>query len=409
GGAYLPIDPSYPADRIRHMLADSGTALLLVQQPGLLPADCGYAGEIIDLSAAPERDEAGHNPITQTKAEHLAYVMYTSGSTGQPKGVMTTHRNVVKTIINNGYLEITPEDRLLQLSNYAFDGSTFDIYGALLNGAALVLLSREELLDPMAITRLLQEQGVTVTFMTAALFNTLVELDLEGLTALRKLAFGGEQASRSHVEKALRVLGEGKLINGYGPTETTVFATTWAVDRSVYDTGVIPIGRPLNNTTAYIVNTAGQLQPIGVAGELCVGGDGVARGYLNRPELTAERFVENPWAPGTRMYRTGDLARWREDGTVEYLGRLDEQVKIRGHRIELGEIETALLSHPGIREAVVMAARDAQGHSSLRAYVVSDEEWSATELRQHLRASLPEYMIPDSFMGLKRLPLTPNG
>uniref|UniRef100_A0AAE9IE59 Amino acid adenylation domain-containing protein n=1 Tax=Paenibacillus polymyxa TaxID=1406 RepID=A0AAE9IE59_PAEPO len=409
GGAYLPIDPSYPMDRIRHMLADSGTALLLVQQPGLLPADCGYAGEIIDLSAAPERDEAGHNPITQTKAEHLAYVMYTSGSTGQPKGVMTTHRNVVKTIIHNGYLEITPEDRVLQLSNYAFDGSTFDIYGALLNGAALVLLSREELLDPAAMMRILQEQGVTVTFMTAALFNTLVELDLEGLTALRKLAFGGEQASRSHVEKALRVLGEGKLINGYGPTETTVFATTWAVDRSVYDTGVIPIGRPLNNTTAYIVNTAGQLQPIGVAGELCVGGDGVARGYLNRPELTVERFVENPWAPGTRMYRTGDLARWREDGTVEYLGRLDEQVKIRGHRIELGEIETVLLSHPGIREAVVTAARDAQGHSSLRAYVVSDEEWSATELRRHLGASLPEYMIPDSFTGLERLPLTPNG
>ncbi|AJE54260.1 non-ribosomal peptide synthetase [Paenibacillus polymyxa] len=423
GGVYLPIDPSYPPERIRHMLADSGTALLLVQRHGLLPADCGYEGEMIDLSAIPERDEAAHNPVTGAKAEHLAYVMYTSGSTGQPKGVMITHRNVVKTIINNGYLEITPEDRVLQLSNYAFDGSTFDIYGALLNGAALVIAPRETMLDIRQLERLLQQEKITITLMTTALFNTLVDLNIGCLEGTRKVLFGGEQVSVLHVQRAVERLGPNRVIHLYGPTETTVYATSYEIGKMQGEPPsedytqthrlerdyTVPIGRPVHNTSVYIVNTGGQLQPVGVAGELCVGGDGVARGYLNRPELTAERFVENPWAPGTWMYRTGDLARWREDGTVEYLGRMDEQVKIRGHRIELGEIETVLLSYPGIREVVVTAARDTQGHSSLRAYVVSDEEWSATKLRRHLGASLPEYMIPGSFTGLGSLPLTLNG
>ncbi|WP_149096496.1 non-ribosomal peptide synthetase [Paenibacillus terrae] len=409
GGAYLPIDPSHPAERIRHMLADSQATLLIAQHPCLLPEGTGYEGTIILLSEQPGLGEPVYNPATDVQARHLAYVMYTSGSTGLPKGVMTTHRNVVKTVVNNGYLEITPGDRVLQLSNYAFDGSTFDIYSALLHGASLVMVAHGDLLDPLALMNIICEQQITVSFMTAALFNTLVEVDLEGLSRLRKLAFGGEQASRWHVEKALQVMGDGRLINGYGPTETTVFAATWAVDRSVCDTGVVPIGKPLNNTALYIVDRAGHLQPIGIGGELYVGGEGVARGYVNRPELTAERFVENPWLPGTQMYRTGDLARWLPDGTVEYMGRMDEQVKIRGHRIELGEIESRLLDHPAVREAVVTAARSGSGYARLCAYVVADGEWATKELSAHLKMQLPDYMIPASFVRLKQLPLTSNG
>ncbi|AZK48671.1 non-ribosomal peptide synthetase [Paenibacillus lentus] len=409
GGAYMPIDPSYPDERINYMLEDSHAPLLLVQHSGLLRAKLDHAGEILILSEVQAEGESGQNLRPAAKADNLAYVMYTSGSTGQPKGVMTTHRNVVRTVVNNGYLDITPEDRLLQLSNYAFDGSTFDIYGALIHGATLVLVSREEMLDPSKLVHLIRKEGITVTFMTTALFNTLVDLDLEGLERLRKLVFGGEQASVKHVQKALDKLGEGRLVNGYGPTETTVFAATWTVDQSVHVSGIVPIGRPLNNTVIHIVDAAGRLQPIGVAGELCVSGDGVARGYLNRPELTAERFVPNPWEPGTMMYRTGDLARWLPGGTIEYLGRMDQQVKIRGHRIELGEIEAKLLEHPVVRETVLIARQDDQGHSSLCAYIVTDGDWTAAELRRHLASSLPEYMIPSTFTGLPQLPLTSNG
>ncbi|AZK48667.1 non-ribosomal peptide synthetase [Paenibacillus lentus] len=409
GGAYMPIDPSYPDERINYMLEDSHAPLLLVQHSGLLRAELDHAGEILILSEVQAEGESGQNLRPVAKADNLAYVMYTSGSTGQPKGVMTTHRNVVRTVVNNGYLDITPEDRLLQLSNYAFDGSTFDIYGALIHGATLVLVSREEMLDPSKLVHLIRKEGITVTFMTTALFNTLVDLDLEGLERLRKLVFGGEQASVKHVQKALDKLGEGRLVNGYGPTETTVFAATWTVDQSVHESGIVPIGWPLNNTVIHIVDAAGRLQPIGVAGELCVSGDGVARGYLNRPELTAERFVPNPWEPGTMMYRTGDLARWLPGGTIEYLGRMDQQVKIRGHRIELGEIEAKLLEHPVVRETVLIARQDGQGHSSLCAYVVTDGDWTAAELHRHLASSLPEYMIPSSFTGLPQLPLTSNG
>ncbi|AZK48670.1 non-ribosomal peptide synthase/polyketide synthase [Paenibacillus lentus] len=409
GGAYLPIDPSHPAERVAHMLRDSEASLLIAQHPGLVREEYSYTGETLIMGEEPLLGELEQNPAPVAQSGNLAYVMYTSGSTGQPKGVMTTHRNVVRTVVNNGYLDITPEDRLLQLSNYAFDGSTFDIYEALMHGATLVLVSREEMLDPSKLVHLIRKEGITVTFMTTALFNTLVDLDLEGLERLRKLVFGGEQASVKHVQKALDKLGEGRLVNGYGPTETTVFAATWTVDQSVHESGIVPIGRPLNNTAIHIVDAAGRLQPIGVAGELCVSGDGVARGYLNQPELTAERFVPNPWEPGTMMYRTGDLARWLPEGTIEYLGRIDQQVKIRGHRIELGEIEAKLLEHPVVRETVLIARQDDQGHSSLCAYVVTDGDWTAAELRRHLASSLPEYMIPTSFTGLPQLPLTPNG
>ncbi|SFJ94446.1 non-ribosomal peptide synthetase, partial [Thermoflavimicrobium dichotomicum] len=407
GGAYMPIDPTYPADRIEYMLEDSGIRLLIVQKEEMIPAY--YQGEVVLLSDPQWQEESGTNLEIENTASDLAYIIYTSGSTGKPKGILTTHRNVVRTIKNNGYIEITEDDRILQLSNYAFDGSTFDIYSALLNGAQLVLVSKEELLDPRKLAKLIVQYQITVTFMTTALFNTLVHLDVDCFKHMRKILFGGEKVSIKHVQQALAYLGEHKIIHVYGPTETTVFATAFSVDRSILESQTVPIGKPISNTTCYVVNRDGQLQPIGIPGELCIGGEGLARGYLNRPDLTDERFVENPFVPGEWMYKTGDFVRMLPDGNIEYLERLDDQVKIRGFRIELGEITDQLLQHPQIEEAVVVARTDEQGHSYLCAYLVTDGPWTVAELREHLGKSLPEYMIPSYFVELEKLPLNANG
>ena len=405
GGAYLPVDPTYPEERKSFMLTDGGVRFLLAESRENLP---DFAGEVwvsgeLDLKGYPRE-----NPHPVNEARDLCYILYTSGSTGQPKGVMTTHRNVVRTMVNNGFLEVTPEDRVLQLSNYAFDGSTLEIYSALLFGAPLILLPKEEVLNVRRLAQVIREERITLTFITSSLFNTLVDWDVNALQGMRKVFFGGEQASSKHVKKALAVLGEHRLINGYGPTETTVFACTHSVDRRVEEQRTIPIGKPLSNTTCYVLDRQGRPQPIGVPGELWIGGDGVARGYLNRPELTAERFVENPLVPGERLYRSGDLVRWSPGGELEYLGRIDEQVKIRGHRIELGEIESRLLEHPSVEEAVLVARRDEAGHSFLAAYLTGQSVADA-DLRRHLSETLPEYMVPSSFTFLEALPLTPNG
>ncbi|MBA4531487.1 non-ribosomal peptide synthetase [Brevibacillus halotolerans] len=407
GGAYMPIDPSYPSERIQYMLADSRTHLLLVQKAEMIPAK--YQGEVLLLTEDSWMEENTDNLDLVNQAQDLAYVMYTSGSTGKPKGNLTTHQNIVKTIMNNGYMEITPNDRLLQLSNYAFDGSTFDIYSALLNGASLILVPTHVLMNPTNLASVIQDQHITVSFMTTSLFNTLVELDVTSLKHMRKVVFGGEKASIKHVEKALDYLGAGRLVNGYGPTETTVFATTYTVDHTIKETGIMPIGRPLNNTKVFILGADNHLQPIGALGELCVSGEGLARGYLNLPELTADRFVENPFMRGERMYRTGDLARWLPDGSIEYVGRIDEQVKIRGHRIELGEIEARLLEHPAISETVLLAKQDEQGHSFLCAYLVTNGAWSVAELRKHIKETLPDSMVPSYFIEIDKMPLTSNG
>ncbi|XOS90622.1 AMP-binding protein [Brevibacillus laterosporus] len=264
--------------------------------------------------------------------------MYTSGTTGKPKGILITHRNIMTTIINNGYIDIFSTDRILQVSNYAFDGSTFDIYSALLNGATLVLVPMPTLMNTADLLAIMRDSSITVCLLTTSLFNTLVDLDVTSFKNMRKVLFGGEKASFYHVEKALDYLGEGRLVNEYGPTETTVCATSYTVDHTIKKLRSVPIGRPLSNTSVYIFGLDDQLQPLGVPGELCVAGESISLGYLNRPDLTAEKFVENPLKPGERMYRTGDLVRWLPEGVMEYMGRIDEQVKIRGHRIELGRL-----------------------------------------------------------------------
>ncbi|WP_458461932.1 amino acid adenylation domain-containing protein [Paenibacillus sp.] len=421
GGAYVPIDPTFPADRKTFMLMDSGARWLIADHPDQVP---DYSGEVLIFNENGWAHESDQNPVlihnrTENSAynqplgpEDSLYVMYTSGSTGTPKGVIATHRNVIKTVINNGYVDITREDRLLQISNYAFDGSTFDIYGALLHGAELVLMKREEMLDGGALARVIREEHITIAFMTTALFNTLVDLDAECLTGTRKILFGGEKVSGRHVKKAVDLLGNHRLVHVYGPTETTVFATFYSIVSGEY----IPIGQPTHNTKLYVLNHEGKRLPVGVPGELYIGGQGLAQGYLGQLELTRDKFIANPFIPGERLYRTGDLVKWLPDGNLEFIDRVDHQVKIRGNRIELGEVEGRLRILPGIQEAIVMADRDDQGHSYLCAYtVLQDREakQSFQELvlmwKQELKHQLPEYMVPTVFSILDEIPLTPNG
>jgi len=416
GCAYVPLDPEFPAERLNLILADSQTEWLLAEDD--LAVD-GFGGNRISLTrglCVPEDGAADGASARKLAAipvlpDNLAYIMYTSGSTGQPKGVRTTHRNIVKTSVNNGFNDITETDRMLQLSNYAFDGSTYEIYGALLNGAALVLIPRQDALNAAELAKTLERQRITSAFMTSVVFNTVVDWDIQCLKHVRRLFFGGEAASRSHVIKALNYLGERRIANGYGPTETTVFAAAYPVDKQLLQLGSVPIGKPVHNTRAYVLNQAGQLQPVGVPGELYIAGEGLAQGYLGRPDLTGERFVPCPFEAGERMYKTGDLARWLPDGNLEYLGRIDQQVKIRGNRVELGEIENKLAEMESIREAAVVAERDNQGHSYLCAYVVPADASAAPvlEWKSKLRQALPEYMVPSAFITLEALPLTLNG
>jgi amino acid adenylation domain-containing protein/thioester reductase-like protein len=407
GGAYLPLDPQYPEERIRFMLEDSRAAFLLTQSH--LQGVAETQPKVIHLDHKEIDARDGGNLASVNQPDDLAYIIYTSGSAGNPKGVMVEHRNVVRTVKNSNYLEITTEDLILQLSNYAFDGSVFDIFGTLLNGAKLLLINKESILELKKLTGLIRERSVSVFFVTTALFNTLVELDLTCLNHVRKILFGGERVAVKHVRKALSQLGPGKIIHVYGPTESTVYATYHLVAEIEPELTTVPIGKPLSNTKAYIVDKNDNLQVIGAAGELCISGDGLARGYLNRPELTAAKFVPNPFEPGERMYRTGDLARWLPDGNIEFLGRLDHQVKIRGFRIEPGEIESWLLKQKAVQEAMVIAKDDCNGAKYLCAYVVAVQELSITEIREYLRLNLPDYMIPSYFVQLPKLPLNANG
>ncbi|PEU19242.1 MULTISPECIES: non-ribosomal peptide synthetase [unclassified Bacillus (in: firmicutes)] len=408
GGAYLPIDPNYPVERINFMLSDSGTNLL-VTRPSFISDLIIFEGEIVDVGDVFSYKDKNENLPLNNKSSDVACVIYTSGSTGKPKGNLTQHFNISRVVLNTNYLQISPEDRVLQLSNYAFDGSTFDIYGALLNGATLVMINQEILLNLNELTSLIEKQRISIFFVTTALFNALVDFKVESLSSVRSILFGGEKVSIIHVKKAFDLLKNTQLIHVYGPTETTVFATASLINEVQIETDIIPIGRPISQTKAYVLNEQNQIQPIGVSGELCLSGDGLARAYLNQPKLTAEKFVKNPFVRGERMYRTGDLVRWLPNGQIDYIGRMDGQVKIRGFRIEPGEISNQLLEYSSIREAVVMDYKDEQGHTYLCAFIVSDQEWTVAELRAHLAQTLPDYMIPTYFIKLDKLPLTTNG
>ncbi|MEC0494506.1 non-ribosomal peptide synthetase [Bacillus glycinifermentans] len=402
GGAYVPIDPDYPEDRIRFLLEDSGANIVVIKQ-GTKRSFDGYKTIAADDKSLEREDSA--NLETIANPDDLAYCIYTSGSTGKPKGVMVEHRNIVRLVKNAGYIPLHAEVNMAQTGAVSFDASTFEVFGALLNGATLFPVPKETLLDARAFTAFLEENGITTMWLTSPLFNQLAHQDPNMFNTVKDVIIGGDALVPGIVNKVKRACPALSLWNGYGPTENTTFSTCFCIDREYEH--AIPIGKPIANSTAYILDDEQQLLPIGVPGELCVGGDGVARGYLNRPELTAEKFVSDPFKEGGRIYRTGDLARRLPDGNIEFLGRIDHQVKVRGFRIELGEIEARLAQLDGIREAAAIIRENGAGENEICAYYTGDQ--SAADVRSELSKSLPEYMIPSHFTQLEAMPLTANG
>jgi aspartate racemase len=408
GGAYLPLDPSYPRERLSFMVQQTRARIILTQKH-LVDQLPETQAQVITLDGESGEDE--QNPARATLPENLAYVIYTSGSTGKPKGVSVTHRNVVRLVKETNYARFSSEEVFLQFAPVTFDAATFEIWGALLNGARLVVTAPGiESLANLGDT--IQRNNVTTVWLTAGLFHQMVDSELDKLQGVRQLLAGGDVLSVPHVETAARKLAHCQVINGYGPTENTTFTCCERVTtNSVGHT--VPIGRPIANTEVYVLSSDMRLVPVGVAGELFIGGDGLARGYLDAADATAEKFLPNPFARkrGERLYRTGDQVRYRSDGAVEFLGRLDQQVKIRGYRIELGEIELALSQHPAVQDCVVTTQTSKLGDRRLAAFVVPAAGQTARteELKQFLNEKLPEYMAP-SFIGIvEQLPLTENG
>jgi amino acid adenylation domain-containing protein len=401
---YIPFNTEYPPERIRFIIENAGITCIVTTRQMLTQLGTAIRQPTIIISETEAYPAT--SPTTTPSVDDAAYIMYTSGTTGYPKGILVNQRNILKLVHEPGDIRILPTDTVLQWSNYAFDGSTYEIFSSLLTGASLCLIPESAAADVFALARIIEKEKVTVIFITTALFNGLADTELQALTGLRKLLFGGEQCSPAHVRKALAALGPGKIVHVYGPTETTVYATAWPVN-SIGENGVIPIGKPLTNTQALILDAHQQPVPIGVIGELYIGGDGVSMGYVNNEILTREKFVSIQGAG--RWYRTSDFARWLPDGSIDFSGRIDEQVKIRGYRIELGEIENVLREAPGIVQSIVTVHEDAANNKRLIAYLLTEGALNTTAVVSYAKTKLPEYMVPVIWIPIDQLPLNANG
>jgi amino acid adenylation domain-containing protein len=412
GGAYVPLDPGYPPARLSFMLEDAAVTFLLTETQ-LRSSFQDQNTRTICVDELAERIAAcdGSDPRSNVGADNLAYVMYTSGSTGKPKGVAVTHKNIVRLVKSTNYANFTRDEVFLQFAPISFDASTFEIWGSLLNGARLALMmpgpaSLDEL------RRALKRYQVTTLWLTTGLFHLMVDTHLDALRGLQQLLTGGDVLSAPHAKRVVAELKSCRLINCYGPTENTTFTSWYAIDNPAAINGSVPIGRAISNSYVYVLDPHLNPSPVGIPGELYIGGDGLARGYLNQPELTAEKFIKDPFCNGSarQLYKTGDLVRRRPSGELEFLGRIDNQVKVRGYRIELGEVETVLGQHESVRDVVVIVCKD-QGDKHLAAYVVPREgkTLTANELRTFLSDRLPSQMVPSLFVVLEKLPLSASG
>jgi amino acid adenylation domain-containing protein len=415
GGAYVPLDARYPSERLGFMLEDAG-ARAVVTESALLARLPRFRGPVLCLDRPADREavaaEPDDDPAVPTCGDDLAYVMFTSGSTGRPKGVAVPHRGIARLVLESDFVRSGPEETFLQLAPVSFDAATLEIWAPLLTGGRLAL-APPGAPTPEALGRSIERAGVSALWLTAGLFHQVVEEGIEALGPVRQLLAGGDVLSPAHCRRVLETHPRTVLINGYGPTENTTFTCCHRMERAGEVPEPVPIGRPVADTTVHVVDPALRPVPETVPGELLTGGDGLAWGYWNRPALTAERFVPDPFSerPGDRLYRTGDLVRWRRDGTLDFLGRTDTQVKVRGFRIEPGEVEVELVAHPAVAEALV-TAREVAGDKALVAYLVPEKGMDApgaAELRSFLAGRVAGFMVPSAFVALERFPLTPNG
>jgi amino acid adenylation domain-containing protein len=410
GGAYVPLDPDYPPERLAFMLEDTRAPVIVTDRncANALPHH-GATVVMIDESAEAIRTQDPTNPALGTTTRDLVYVMYTSGSTGRPKGVMIEHRAVARLVRGADYAAFDATQRFLLLAPISFDASTFEIWGPLLNGGSLAI-APPETPSLEQIGNLIERLGVTTLWLTAGLFNLMVDQHPERLRPLRQLLAGGDALSVAHCRKALAAFPGCRLINGYGPTETTTFAVCMTLRPEHLSGATAPIGFPINETQVYLLDRDLNPAAAGESGELCIGGAGVARGYLNQPALTAEKFITPAWLNRARLYRSGDQARYGADGAIEFIGRLDDQIKISGYRVEPNEVACVLREHPRVRDAAVIAEKTGVT-ARLIAYVAGDPRnpLDRDELRTFLASKLPPFMVPSAFVTLETIPLTNNG
>lgn len=416
GGAYVPLDPDYPRERLTFMLEDAGVSILVTQQH-LVQVFPQFQGVVLCLDADSKSfaSESTANLKAGAHAENLAYVIYSSGSTGRPKGIAVPHRAVTRLVCNTNYIELQATDRVVQASNTSFDATTFEVWGTLLHGAQLIGIAKEAALSPQRLAAHLRENEISVMFLPTSLFNQVVGEIPDAFHSVQTLLFGGEATNVARTREVLAAGAPKRFLNVYGPTEGTTYSSWCVIEDVPEDALRIPIGRPLSNTRLYVLDRQQQPVPVGVTGELYIGGEGLARGYVGAPDLTAELFLPDAFgrSRGERMYRTGDMVRFLASGEIEFLGRRDGQVKVRGFRVELGEVEAALRADEAVRDAVVVTLADQTGNLGLAAYVVAangnGQGVRVGELREHLKRRLPDYMVPSAFVMLDELPLNANG